>query len=162
MNSLGRGVDPQTFLDADFTLGDQKDSLGIAGWWDSYMDELMGSAAILPDPQGPNFAPARPAPEGEIRFGVEAVRPDIVTGNPNTIFTDNVVPEIALDYADRSGSSNSGDSRPDGVQQHNGSLSKAAARALAVAEKNRKVVKPSQGVLHFFVKACWLRDFELS
>eukprot|EP00884_Botryococcus_braunii_P002721 jgi/Botrbrau1/1244/Bobra.0163s0037.1 len=141
MNSDVRGDQAQSFLDADFPLGDPKGSLGFAGWLDSYMDEIMVGNNIMPGPQGPSFATARPIREEEIPFGLDlAAGPPIVSGGAQNFLSADANQEFALDLADRSGSSNSADSRPE-LQQQGGSLSKAAAKALAVAEKNRKAQK---------------------
>lgn len=131
----------QQYLD-DIPLGDPKDSLGFAGWLDSYMDEIMANNVAVPEPGLPSF-PVRPGQTAEVSLAGDGVAlPAVAPGFPLKHFPSDEAPDFSyaaqpLNYNDRSGSSNSGDSRPDVLQ--GGALSKAAAKALAVAEKNRKV-----------------------
>lgn len=139
----------QQYLD-EIPLGDPKDSLGFAGWLDSYMDEIMTNNTAVAEPVLPSFSAIGQAAEVSLT-GDGAPLPAVVPGFPLKHFPSDEVNDFAftaqpLDYNDRSGSSNSGDSRPDVLQ--GGALSKAAAKALAVAEKNRKVWLPFGGIDH--------------
>jgi hypothetical protein len=148
MDRLGNVPLDDPLLVAGDLLGDPRDSAGFAGWLDSYMDEVMTTNNI-PAQAPTSFHPTGLDAAGALHFNLDFVpRPTIVSGRPTGLlggdpaaaeYSGRVVP---LEYGERSGSSNSGESQQENANtQGVPPSSKAASKALAVAEKNRKVIR---------------------